>query len=82
MDTDEDRPLAGAPRVPSPGSYHLLERKLADEAVGKERSLCVVFLSHNRDPLVSDEFREFNRLTSKLGAHFAAIMHPHQENKR
>lgn len=44
MDTDEDRPLAGTPRVPSPSTYQLLECKLTDEAVGKERSLCVVLL--------------------------------------
>ena len=81
MDTDEDRPLAGAPRVPSPSSYHLLECKLTDEAVGKERSLCVVLLSHDRDPLVSDEFREFSRLTSKLGAHFARVVHACQEHE-
>jgi len=76
MDTNGDRPLAGAPRVPSPGSYHLLECKLTDEAVGKERSLCVVLLSHHDEALVPNQLGKVLALTCELGAYFAHVVYP------
>ena len=76
MDTDEDRPLAGAPRVPSPSSYHLLECKLTDEAVGKERSLCIVFLSHHYEALVPNQLGKVLALTCEAAIHFSHIVHP------
>ena len=47
-----------------------------DEAVGKERSLCIVFLSHHYEALVPNQLGKVLALTCEAAIHFSHIVHP------
>ena len=68
--------MNGARSVASAADNCLLKRELTDEAVGKERSLCIVFLSHHYEALVPNQLGKVLALTCEAAIHFSHIVHP------
>jgi hypothetical protein len=81
MDTNEDCPLEGPRSITAPLSYFLLKCKLTDEAVREKRSLRVVLFAHDGESLISNNLREFDRLTSELRTDFARVVDPCKEGE-